>query len=211
MLILAKTQATKQGTGRNRVTMRIDRLCGGLLLALALAGCPTRMVYFPDGGTGGGGAGGGQAGAAGAGTTGGGGAGGAAGMGAAGLGGAAALGGSAGGAEGGAAGGGAKGGAGAGGVAGAGLDGGMGDCLMTEATLDFEDLATTQAFVPVPLPYVHAGFTLTTDDPEGIEAVGMKSTVYLNTTGLIANRTATITFTRTDGNPFCLLGIDLSP
>jgi hypothetical protein len=132
-------------------------------------------------------------------------------MGAAGLGGAAALGGSAGGAGGGAAGGGAKGGAGAGGVAGAGLDGGMGGCSMTEGTLDFEDLATTQAFVPVSLPYVHAGFTLTTDDPEGIEAVGMKSTVYLNTTGLIANRTATITFTRTDGKPFSLLGIDLSP
>jgi len=82
---------------------------------------------------------------------------------------------------------------------------------MTQGTLDFEDLATTQAFVPVSLPYVHAGFTLTTDDPEGIEAVGMKSLVYLNTTGLIANRTATITFTRSDGKPFSLLGIDLSP
>jgi hypothetical protein len=77
--------------------------------------------------------------------------------------------------------------------------------------MTFEDLATSQAFAAVSLPYTYAGFTLSTNDPEGMSAVGMKAKQYLNTTALDANYNATIILTRNDGKPFALLGIDLSP
>lgn len=101
----------------------------------------------------------------------------------------------------------ATGGAGGGGAIG-GAAGGMGGC---PENIDFEDLANTQAFKFASLPYLHAGFSLTTDDPDGLSAVGTKALQYLNTTGLIANYTAIVTLSRTDGKPFALLGLDLSP
>ena len=218
--------------------MKIDRFGWGVLAALALTGCPTRMVYFPDGGNGGGGggrggvAGSGSAGAAGAGAVGGSGAaasggtaglGGAAGMagaggvageagvGAAGIGGAGAVGGTSG-SAGAAGGGGAS--IGAGGVGGAtagGTGGGMGGCLATEGTLDFEDLFTMEAHQTVSLPYLHAGFSLTTDDPDGLTVLGTKAIQYLGTTALGATNTAIVRLTRTDGKSFAFLWIDLAP
>jgi hypothetical protein len=207
---------------RNRHFLATVVLLGALLMA---SGCPTRTVYFPDGGAGGtagagsgghpgGGAGGPGGGIAGAQAGGPGGS--SAGAGGASGGGGTATGGAGGGAGSRAAGGvpGAAGAGGyaSGGIAGAGATagagGGTGGC---PGTIDFEDLATTQAFNSVSLPYTHAGFTLTTDDPDGLSAVGTKAIQYLNTTGLVANYTATVTLSRTDGKPFAFLGIDLSP
>ncbi len=100
---------------------------------------------------------------------------------------------------------------GAGGAAGVGGAGGIGACTATQGVIDFEDLATTQSFAPVSLPYLRGGFSLSTQDPDGLSAVGVKAAQYLNTTGLVANYTATMMLTRNDGKPFSLLGIDLSP
>jgi len=87
----------------------------------------------------------------------------------------------------------------------------MAGCTATQGVIDFEDLANTKAFAPVSVPYAYAGFTLTTDSPDGLLAVGTKAVQYLNTTGLVADYNATITLTRNDGKPFSVLGIDLSP
>jgi hypothetical protein len=238
--------------------MRITHVLAVISLTSVLAGCPTRVVYDVDGGSGGAGGAGlggraGQAGAAGhdgaagqlgsggpasggsgglitsgAGGTMGGGGGGDAGSGTGGIGGVVTGGQSGSGSggapgTGGAAGTGAAGAPGTGGAAGTGGvtgvagksggggAGGMTGCVATQGVIDFEDLATTQAFAAVSLPYLYAGFSLGTDSPDGLSAVGTKAIQYLNTTGLIADYNATITLTRNDGKPFTLLGIDLSP
>jgi len=97
--------------------------------------------------------------------------------------------------------------AGAGGAS-AGTDGGSGGC---PGTIDFEDLATMQTFKAVSLPYVQGGFSLTTDDPDGLYSVGTKAVQYLDTAAVDANYNAVVTLSRTDRKPFALLAIDLSP
>ncbi len=58
---------------------------------------------------------------------------------------------------------------------------------------------------------MHAGFSLTTDDPDGLTVVGTKAVQYLGTTAVSATNTAIVRLTRTDGKPFALLWIDLAP
>jgi hypothetical protein len=82
-------------------------------------------------------------------------------------------------------------------------------CREIRGVIDFEAVSHTGSFVALPRPYVDAsGLSLTSTT--SMSVVGSGALQYLNTTGIVTARDATVTLTRGGGKPFTLLKINLS-